>query len=155
MMLQHLFSDLYSYLSHLALCPSFYSVLSRSFYNSYTIFSLPVNPTSLYLKPKSSQLDALLRASKWQKTVIDTVLPVISPVGLLRLLYDGQADLAGTERGINKEDPLKSEERSCMGLKELVWSHREMSLKLYSLPSHLPTSMQSLPVAGQHECGKY
>lgn len=61
-------------------------------------FELPVNPMSLYLKPKSSQLDALLRASKWQKTVIDTALPVISPVGLLRLLYDGQADLAGTER---------------------------------------------------------
>lgn len=112
MMLQHLFSDLYSYLSHLALCPSFYSVLSRSFYNSYTIFSLPVNPMSMYLKPKSSQLDTLLRASKWQETVIDTALPVISPVGLLRPLYDGQADLAGTERDINKEDPLKSEERS-------------------------------------------
>lgn len=62
-----------------------------------------------YLKPKSSQLAALLQASKWQQTVIDTALPVISPVGLPRLLYDGQADLAGsdTERDVNTEDPLR------------------------------------------------
>lgn len=50
---------------------------------------------------------ALLHASKWQGTVTDTALPVISPVGLLRLLYDGQADLAAsnTERDVNTEDP--------------------------------------------------
>lgn len=38
---------------HLALCPSFfYSVLSRSFYYSDSILSLPVNPTSLVLEAK-------------------------------------------------------------------------------------------------------
>lgn len=45
----------------------------------------------------SSQLAALLHASKWQQAVTDTALPVISPVGVLWLSYDAQADLAGSD----------------------------------------------------------
>ena len=62
-----------------------------------------------YLKPKSSQLAALLRASKWQRAVTDTALPVISPAGLPRLSYDGQADPAASdthsERDVNTARP--------------------------------------------------
>lgn len=55
-----------------------------------------------------------MHASKWQQTVIDTALPVISPVGLPRLLYDGQADPAGsdTERNVTTEEPLSFTEKS-------------------------------------------
>ena len=67
-----------------------------------------------YLKPKSSLLAALLRASKWQQTVIDTAFPVISPVGLLRLLYDGQDRLTWLEATQRKrrQDPLRFAEKS-------------------------------------------
>lgn len=88
-------------------CPGF-SIIQTLFFHY-----LPAQQAQ-YLKPKSSQLAALLRASKWQQTVIDTALPVISPVGLLRLLYDGQADLAGsdTQKDVNTEDPLRFIEKS-------------------------------------------
>lgn len=101
MVLQHLFDDFYNHIHPTRLfCPSFYSGLSRSFHYSNNIFHYLSTQQAQYLKPKSSQLAALLRASKWQQTVTDTALPVISPVRLLRLLCDGQADLAvgDTER---------------------------------------------------------
>lgn len=83
--------------------------LSGSFYYSVSIFPHLSTQQTRYLKPRSSQLAAPLLASMWQQTVTDTALPVISPVGLPKLLYDGQADLAGsdTERSVNTADALR------------------------------------------------
>lgn len=98
-----------------ALCLRSHSVWSRSFYYSariyfYFIFSLPVSGASAVLKAKEPLVSCSLAcAPKWRQTVTDTALPVISPEGFLGLLYDGHADLTGsdTERDVNTTDPLK------------------------------------------------